>query len=721
MREAEATESGLLDATAAARGRVRELVQQGRWLEAEPDTERLAGYVRRHVATAGPPGAEAIQGDTSELQAVRFLPLGSRVRRAVGYVEVTSPTSATVGSGFLVSPRAFLTNAHVIGSADAATGAVVSFDRELDETGRPRPVSTFSLAPSSLAVFSGEDDLDYALVAVGARTSGAASLGDLGFCALSDRPDKHVIGMPVNIIQHPRGWPKMVAVRNNFLAFRTDATLLYETDTEEGSSGSPVFNDDWEVVALHHWGQPHLDTEDDEGHAFPVTVNEGIRISAIYRDLAAQLDRADLGPTARELLAEVLAASTTAGVSTGGVPVLSPPRPLPGPETSAAPAAPAAPTTSETETSESSHQEEMPMSPTAADGEARLVVPLEITVRVAPGGVTAGAASPAGAAAVAPAKVLSRGPEAVKVDQDYTNRDGYDPGFIEGRHLPLPAIATESLAGQLAPLRADLPNAATGELKYEHFSLKMNKATRLAVFTATNVDGPTYLKVDRATGQVGGSEGDTWFKDNRISNSYFLDQTFYAGWSHLFDRGHLTRRTDPTWGTEADAERANADTFHFTNCSPQHFRFNETARYWQGIERYVLENGVLAAGGDKRLCVYQGPLFDETIDRWADDVQIPSSFWKVVVWEGATKLKAVGMVVDQLALLDETRSFVGMPKDLPSVDVQHWRVPIPVIETRTGLDFGDLIRQADTIAQPGQPAVGAEAALRITTYDDIQL
>src|SRR5204863_2302402 len=114
--------------------------------------------------------------------------------------------------------------------------------------------------------------------------------------------------------------------------------------------------------------------------------------------------------------------------------------------------------------------------------------------------------------------------------------------------------------------------------KYEHFSVKMNKVKRVAIFTATNIDGRTYLTVDRQTGQVV-SEGETWFLDTRISASYFLDQTFYSGWSHIFDRGHLTRRTDPTWGTPAEAERANADTFHFTNCSPQHFRFNESARF----------------------------------------------------------------------------------------------------------------------------------------------
>lgn len=723
MREEVARVTGLLDETQEDRDRVRELVQQGRWWEAEPDSGRLAAYVSRHVVGKRPPGAEAIQGDTSEIQAVRFLPLGSLVRRAVGFVEVTTPTTATAGSGFLVSPRVFITNAHVIGDGDAAAGAVVTFDRELNEAGRPRSTSTFLLDPDALALFSGEDDLDYAVVAVGARASGEATLADLGFCPLSDREDKHALGMPVNIIQHPRGWPKMVAVRNNFLAFRTPTTLLYETDTEEGSSGSPVFNDDWEVVALHHWGQPHADLEDDEGRAFPTTVNEGIRISAIYRDLAKALDQGQLTAGQRELVTEVLSFAQTGADTRGTDRPLSPahrPESLDGASSDGGGAPAAAGTASTPSIPTTGNTGATTMSATSGDSEVRLVIPLEITVRLAPGGAPVGLPGLTPPLA-APEKVLTPGPEAVKVDQDYSNRHGYNSAFIEGFELPLPVLATGALQAQLAPLRDDVPGAATGELKYEHFSLKLNKATRIAIFTATNIDGPTYLKVDRQTGLVTGSEGEKWFKDTRISASYFLDQTFYSGWSHLFDRGHLTRRTDPTWGTAQQAERANADTFHFSNCSPQHFRFNQTAKFWQGVERYVLENGVLAAGVDERLTVFQGPIFDETVDRWADDVQIPSSFWKIVVWAGATDLKAVGLVVDQLALLDETRHFVGMPTDLPAVDVQHWRVPIPTIETRTGLDFGDVIRAADTISRPGQPAVGEEAAVRIARFQDITL
>jgi endonuclease G len=696
-------------ATEADRTRVRTLVREGRWTEAERrvDPERLERYLAAHVDTAAPRGAEAIQGGTNELQAVRFLPMGARVRRAVGFVEVATPTSSEAGTGFLVSPRLFITNQHVIADAQAARGAVVTFDRELDESGKSRPTTTYTLDPAALAVFSPPEELDYALIAVGPRTSGMASLDDLGYIPLLDWDDKHALGIPVNIIQHPQGWPKMMAVRDNLLVDRTLTTLLYETDTEEGSSGSPVFNDDWELIALHHWGAPHIEQQDAHGNAIPVTVNEGVRITKIYEHLSSRLGSGELTNEQEALVREALSYSTdlAATAATGGR-VLSQPHGggTPGSEPEAVARA-------------SAPLDRSMLATSGEGGEVRMVVPLEITVRLGTGGT-----QPVAVPTLAPVeRQLTRGAEAAKVDPNYDNRTGYDQGFIEGRTVPMPKLKDPDLASQLAPLRPELPDAAKGELQYEHFSVKLNKSKRIAIFTATNIDGPTYLEVDRTTGHVAASEGDTWFKDTRISGSYVLDQTFYGDWSTLFDRGHLTRRSDPTWGSAAEAERANADTFHFTNCSPQHWRFNESARFWQGVERYVLENGMLEVDPHKRLCVIQGPVFDDTRDRWADDVQIPSSFFKVVVWMGQKGLKSVGMVVDQLALLDEARGFLGAPKDLPSVDVSHWRVPIGLIEQNTGLDLGAAVRNGDTIKQPDQPAVGEEAIVPIRRFQDIRL
>ncbi len=274
--------------------------------------------------------------------------------------------------------------------------------------------------------------------------------------------------------------------------------------------------------------------------------------------------------------------------------------------------------------------------------------------------------------------------------------------------------------GDIAPLRATEPDAKNGVLLYEHFSVVMSRSKRIALFTATNIDGARYLEVERKTGHVASSEGETWYKDPRTSESFYLGQDFYSAWSHYFDRGHLTRRTDPTWGTEAEAERANADTFHFTNCSPQHFRFNESARFWQGVERYVLENGLLQQDDRKRISVLQGPIFTDD-DYFCDDVQIPSSFWKLVIWHGKSGPKAVGLIVDQSQILMETRKNLGAPRDLPKVNVSQWRVSIASIQKRTGLNFGDDILKADTIAKMAQPAVGGEAAHPLRDFDDLKL
>ncbi len=56
---------------------------------------------------------------------------------------------------------------------------------------------------------------------------------------------------PVNIIQHPGGNPKSMGIRNNLVSSLEELELRYFTDTMQGSSGSPVCNDAWQVVALH--------------------------------------------------------------------------------------------------------------------------------------------------------------------------------------------------------------------------------------------------------------------------------------------------------------------------------------------------------------------------------------------------------------------------------------------------------------------------------------
>jgi endonuclease G, mitochondrial len=694
----------LLRASASERAAVRSGVAEGRWRELEPNKLRAAAFAER-VAAGLRNLAEVQIGDTLDYQSASFLARGADVRRAVGMVEVNLGGESRSGTGFLIGSGLFITNAHVVKTAEEALSTTVTFDRELDVARIPLASTSFRLDPQRFFAASPEEALDFAVVALGDRQGGPANAESLGHCVLSPEPSKHVLGMNVNIIQHPRGNYKQVAIRNNLLTFRTDRSLLYETDTEVGSSGAPVFSDLWDVVALHHFGQPSLAKRDAPGSRdVPVNANEGIRISAIHAALTAQLD--GLPPAQRALLAQALALWQTP-LSGGTRTASDQPRPR-------GQLAPRAGSSTTTAMSTANVGETSITGP--ADDRVTVSVPLEITVRL-------GAADPVSLAPAADAVSASAAPrfgppspgaEAAKVDRDYSTRIGYQTDFLPRATISLPQ-PDATLKKQIAPLRASEPDATGGLLKYEHFSLKMHKTRRVAIYTATNIDGDTYLKVDRDSGRVStAQEADTWFKDPRISESFYLGQDFYGSTSRYFDRGHLTRRSDPTWGTPQQAERANADTFHFTNASPQHFRFNQSARFWQGVERYILETGINKAGPAARLCVFQGPLYDDSIDWWIDnDIQIPSSYWKVVVWRGAKGLKSVGLVVDQLALLSEQRSGLAPPQDVPFVDVSTWRVPVADIGTRTGLTFDADVVAADTISLPKQPQPGAEAARRV--------
>ncbi|WP_433502081.1 trypsin-like peptidase domain-containing protein [Pseudonocardia halophobica] len=250
---------------------------------------------------------ERILGAASELQSVNFLARGERAARAVGRISILeSGRLAGFGTGFLVGERLLLTNNHVLPDPDTATSSFVEFDLELDVDGVTKRADRYDLDPATL--FVTHVDLDFSLVAVAQGDGGRRPGSVHGWHRLIANQGKIVIGEPVNIVGHPNGRAKEVAVRDNALLNQLPDYLHYRTDTEPGNSGSPVLNDQWEVVALHHAGVPGPD-----GQSW--IANEGVRVSV----LLTHLDDIELPPAQRGVLTELGPQAVPSGAVPGEV------------------------------------------------------------------------------------------------------------------------------------------------------------------------------------------------------------------------------------------------------------------------------------------------------------------------------------------------------------------------------------------------------------------
>jgi tetratricopeptide (TPR) repeat protein len=85
------------------------------------------------------------------------------------------------------------------------------------------------------------------------------------------------------IIGHPQGRKLSFSIHDNYLLDYDDRLLHYRSPTEPGNSGSPVFNDEWELIGLHHRGLRKMPRLNNQEGTYPA--NEGIWIQAIINRL----------------------------------------------------------------------------------------------------------------------------------------------------------------------------------------------------------------------------------------------------------------------------------------------------------------------------------------------------------------------------------------------------------------------------------------------------
>lgn len=607
----------------------------------------------------------------------------ARLLPSIGRIEVpNSPLIPYGGTGFVVGKGLLMTNRHVAALFSRGLGLTIRYTAGDAAVDFKRQVDSRDGDTSAYLVVRGVEMVhpfwDMALLAVDGLPEGRVlslstrspdDLADhnivaVGYPARDDRSDlalqDRIFGGKYNV---KRLQPGILRRRANVRSFENRVNALtHDASTLGGNSGSAIIDvDTGEVVALHFAGA-YLKAN----YAVPMyELARDSRVVASKLNFDGALTPSnDFDPSWASILG--LEASSTAqpeqqkqlvGQADGPSVDLQSPKPSPRPQGP-----------------EASHV-------------ATWTIPLKISISVGPAEPTV---HPAPAPQSADAADMVEAEEAVVVDPDYSNRAGYDAKFLDGLALPLPRLS-EAMKQDTAEVRADArTHDDRFELAYHHYSIYMNKRRRTAWFSAANVDGDQRPN-------IGKREGDRWFRDPRIDRSEQLGQeAFETG----IDRGHLTRREDTAWGSDvASASAANADTFHFTNCSLQASAFNRGKERWQGLEQFLLEKH--AKKERRRMTVITGPLFASNDPAYRNEkmtytVRCPLRFWKVCV------------LIRQDGTPSATAFLLGQPEisDLPgfeeTFDVAATQITVAELETKTGLDFGKL-KDHDNFARSRVP------------------
>ncbi|MBN3908077.1 MAG: trypsin-like peptidase domain-containing protein [Nostoc sp. NMS1] len=209
---------------------------------------------------------EKIIGENT-LRDIYILNLALEASKAV--VRIATPEG--LGTGFMITSDLLMTNNHVIQSQKVAEKSNFSFNYQLDLNGKECP--TQSVAALAGGAFYTNKELDYTVVTL-------KDVPDFGkpltFKSKLMRRDDRVA-----IIQHPGGHLKKISIQNNFVAYADNQVLQYTTSTEPGSSGSPIFDDNFQVVGIHHSGGMLLEPNTQRRHLR----NAGTSAIALLNDL----------------------------------------------------------------------------------------------------------------------------------------------------------------------------------------------------------------------------------------------------------------------------------------------------------------------------------------------------------------------------------------------------------------------------------------------------
>ncbi|MEM7798700.1 MAG: trypsin-like peptidase domain-containing protein [Chloroflexota bacterium] len=186
--------------------------------------------------------AEKVIGENT-LRHINFLQMAIAMSDSV--IRIKTDTKGK-GTGFVVGENLIMTNHHVIDTHSEGKRSAFEFFYQLDLNDELLDVETVQAKPNGLFYTSPRNVLDFTVIEL-ENTPGRAQI-------LKLRPERARKQDRVTIIQHPGGGYKKFSMQNNFVEYADAKVLQYLTTTEPGSSGSPVFNNRFQVIGIHHSG-----------------------------------------------------------------------------------------------------------------------------------------------------------------------------------------------------------------------------------------------------------------------------------------------------------------------------------------------------------------------------------------------------------------------------------------------------------------------------------
>ena len=295
---------------AEAEGWTAELIQAAR--ESNPGSAALQALAQEVDLASAPSTLErTIKERNPYLDVEIFRTRLGQLETQVCRIEIPTPKGTVFGTGFLLGPEVVMTNHHVmdivISGKAKPEAAIFRFDYKRLSDAVLSEGAVYKLATADWLIDSSPpsdvdskrepkpgvpkpDELDYAIV----RLQGAPGSTPAGQKPDPKDPPRGWINVeksahaapasPLLIMQHPDAAPLKLALdMSGVIGENTNGTRLkYTVNTEGGSSGAPCFNADWDLVALHHSGDPNFDSDHKPEY------NEGIPIEAILHLLAAR-------------------------------------------------------------------------------------------------------------------------------------------------------------------------------------------------------------------------------------------------------------------------------------------------------------------------------------------------------------------------------------------------------------------------------------------------